>query len=50
MGIQGQYDYREAKESQLLYLFGYRMFFSTFQNNSKTLDPSYKAHLNFADC
>ena len=34
----------------LLYFFGYKTDFFSFQNNPKDLDPSYKTHLDLWDC
>ena len=35
--------------SKLLYFFGYKTKFFSFQNNPKNLDPSYKMDLDLLD-
>ena len=34
----------------LLYFFGYKTEFFSFQNNAKNLDPSYKMDLDLWNC
>ena len=36
--------------TELLYFFGYKTEFFSFQNNPKDLDPSYKMDLDLWDC
>ena len=36
--------------SKLLYFFGYKTEYFSFQNNPKDLDPSYKMDLDLWDC
>ena len=35
---------------EILYFFGYKTEFFSFQNNPKNLDPSYKMDLDLWDC